>query len=121
MATLRNVTHRTRLAGLLIIALLLLLLILVLLLLVLILLILLILILLILILVLILLILILVLLLILLLLLLLLLLFGGLTIALQDPLFVKWKPTVVNWLFAAAFAVSPYIGGKSIPERLFGA
>ena len=29
--------------------------------------------------------------------------FGGLTLALQDPIFVMWKPTLVNWLFALVF------------------
>ncbi|MEJ2309516.1 MAG: septation protein A [Gammaproteobacteria bacterium] len=51
----------------------------------------------------------------------LLLFFGGLTIALQDPLFVKWKPTVVNWLFAIGFLVVPLFGGKTLPERMMGA
>ena len=31
---------------------------------------------------------------------------GGLTIALNDESFIKWKPTIVNWLFALAFLVS---------------
>ncbi len=31
--------------------------------------------------------------------------FGGLTIYLQDDLFIKWKPTVINWLFGLAIAV----------------
>ena len=30
-----------------------------------------------------------------------LLLFGGLTVALRDPLFIQWKPSIVSWLFAA--------------------
>jgi intracellular septation protein len=45
---------------------------------------------------------------------------GGVTILLQDPLFIQWKPTVVNWLFAAAFLVSEYIGGKNLTERVMG-
>ena len=28
---------------------------------------------------------------------------GGLTVLLNDGWFIMWKPTVVNWLFAAAF------------------
>jgi intracellular septation protein len=28
--------------------------------------------------------------------------FGGITLALRNPLFIQWKVTVVNWLFAAA-------------------
>ena len=46
------------------------------------------------------------------------LLFGGLTLYLQDPLFLKWKPTVVNWLFAAAFLGSHVIGDKPLVERM---
>jgi intracellular septation protein len=47
--------------------------------------------------------------------------FGGLTLLLQDPTFVKIKPTIVNWLFAAAFVIAPFIGGKSLPQRLMQA
>lgn len=46
--------------------------------------------------------------------------FGGLTIALRDPLFVMWKPSVLNWLFAAAFFFSRYFGEKSLVERMMG-
>jgi intracellular septation protein len=31
--------------------------------------------------------------------------FGGATLWLEDEMFIKWKPTVVNWLFAVAFLV----------------
>jgi len=48
-------------------------------------------------------------------------LFGGLTLALQDDQFIKWKPTVINWLFAAAFLGSQFIGEKSFIERMLGA
>jgi len=37
---------------------------------------------------------------------------GGLTLYLRDKRFIMWKPTIINWLFAAAFAVSAYIGTK---------
>jgi intracellular septation protein len=50
----------------------------------------------------------------------LLVLFGGLTIALRDPIFVMWKPTIVNWLFAAAFLISQMIGERSLIERMMG-
>lgn len=50
----------------------------------------------------------------------LLIIFGGLTLALRDPLFIKWKPTVVNWLFAAVFLGSQFIGKKSMIERMMG-
>ncbi len=45
---------------------------------------------------------------------------GGLTVFLNDGWFIMWKPTVVNWLFAAAFFGSHLIGQKPIIERLLG-
>jgi len=50
----------------------------------------------------------------------LLLLFGGLTLALRDPIFVMWKPTMVNWLFAVVFLGSQFIGEKTLAERMMG-
>jgi len=44
--------------------------------------------------------------------------FGGMTLALHDPIFVMWKPTLVNWLFALAFLGSQFIGGKTVIERM---
>ncbi len=44
--------------------------------------------------------------------------FGGLTLLLQDPVFIKWKPTVINWLFAVVFMGSAWIGNKSMIERM---
>jgi len=32
--------------------------------------------------------------------------FGGATLALQDETFIKWKPTVLYWLFACALAIA---------------
>jgi intracellular septation protein len=46
--------------------------------------------------------------------------FGGMSIALQDPIFVMWKPTLVNWLFAAAFVGSQWIGQRTLIERMMG-
>jgi len=48
----------------------------------------------------------------------LLLVFGGLTLILKDPVFIKWKPTVINWLFATAFLGSHWIGSKPLVERM---
>lgn len=50
----------------------------------------------------------------------LLIVFGGLTIGLRDPIFVMWKPTLVNWLFALAFLGTAYIGERPLVERLMG-
>lgn len=48
----------------------------------------------------------------------LLLVLGGATLLLQDETFVKWKPTVVNWLFGLAFLGSQWIGNKTLIERM---
>jgi intracellular septation protein len=45
---------------------------------------------------------------------------GGTTIVLADPDFLKWKPTVLNWLFAAAFFGSFFVGEKTLIERAMG-
>ncbi|MCG8429001.1 MAG: septation protein A [Chromatiales bacterium] len=52
--------------------------------------------------------------------LLLLIVFGGMTLLLRDPLFIKWKPTVVNILFGLVFIGSQFIGKKTIVERMMG-
>jgi intracellular septation protein len=44
--------------------------------------------------------------------------FGGLTLLLRDPTFIKWKPTVVNWLFAAAFLLSQMFMDRSLLRRM---
>ena len=44
--------------------------------------------------------------------------FGGITLALDDPIFLKWKPTIVNWLFALVFLGSQFVGAKNIVRRL---
>jgi intracellular septation protein len=52
--------------------------------------------------------------------LLLILLLGGATLWLQDEIFIKWKPTAVNWLFGIVFLGSHYIGQKPLIERMLG-
>ena len=47
--------------------------------------------------------------------------FGGATLLLKDEMFIKWKPTVLNWMFAAAFLGSQYIGKKNLAERMLTA
>ena len=46
-------------------------------------------------------------------------LFGGLTIALRNETFIQWKPTVVNWLLAAALLGGHFMG-KNLLEKLLG-
>lgn len=45
---------------------------------------------------------------------------GGITIYLQDPMFIKWKTTFVEWAFALAFLGSQFIGKKNFVERMMG-
>ena len=52
--------------------------------------------------------------------LLILIVFGGLTLILRDPVFIKWKPTVVNWLFGLSFFGSQFIGERTLVERMMG-
>jgi len=46
---------------------------------------------------------------------------GGLTLALHAKSFVMWKPTVVNWAFAAIFLGSHFIGKQPLIRRLLSA
>lgn len=46
--------------------------------------------------------------------------FGGATLLLHDPVYIKWKPTVVDWLFAAAFLGSRVLTGKTLTEHTMG-
>ena len=48
-------------------------------------------------------------------------LFGGATLLLQDEMFIKWKPSVINWLFGVAFLGSQFIGKKSLIQRMLDA
>ncbi len=43
---------------------------------------------------------------------------GGATLLLRDEAFIKWKPTVVNWLFAAAFLASQLVGRRPLVQRM---
>jgi intracellular septation protein len=46
---------------------------------------------------------------------------GGATLYLQDEQFIKWKLTIIEWLFGAAFLVSQFVGKKTFIERMMGA
>ena len=50
----------------------------------------------------------------------LLLVFGGATLALKDPVFIQWKPTAINWLFALVFLGSLMVGDKPLIQRMMG-
>ena len=48
------------------------------------------------------------------------LIFGGLTLLIHDATFIKWKPTIVSWLFAGAFLASQYMKGPTLVQRMMG-
>jgi len=43
---------------------------------------------------------------------------GGGSLLLDNDLIFKWKPTVLNWVFAMIFLGSQYIGDRTIVQRL---
>lgn len=45
---------------------------------------------------------------------------GGLTLAFRDGMFIQWKPTLVNWLLAAAVVGSQFLGERNLLERMLG-
>lgn len=47
--------------------------------------------------------------------------FGGMTLYFHNPIFVKWKPTVVFWLFGVVLFLSHFIGKKPIMRRMLEA
>jgi intracellular septation protein len=46
--------------------------------------------------------------------------FGGATLWLQNEAFIKWKPTVLYWLFGVVLLVSQYLLGKNLMQKLLG-
>jgi len=47
-------------------------------------------------------------------------LFGSVTLLLHDETYLKWKAPVINWIFAAAFLGSLYIGQQPLVQRMMG-
>lgn len=46
------------------------------------------------------------------------LILGSATLFFHNELFIKWKPTVVEWAFALVFFGSQYFGKKNLTERM---
>lgn len=44
--------------------------------------------------------------------------FGGMTLLLHDRTFIMWKPSIVNWLFAAVFLASQFVGEQPLVQRM---
>ncbi|MBM3374137.1 MAG: septation protein A [Betaproteobacteria bacterium] len=47
--------------------------------------------------------------------------FGGATLLLRDETFIKWKPTVLYWLFAAVLLVSQLVWRKNLIQAMMAA
>ena len=45
---------------------------------------------------------------------------GGATIIIHDDVFIRWKPTVVYWVFSLILFGTHFIGDKTAAERLMG-
>ena len=45
---------------------------------------------------------------------------GSATLLFKNPIFIKWKPTAVYWLFAVTFALSQYMGKEPILKKAMG-
>lgn len=50
-----------------------------------------------------------------------LLIFGGLTVYFNNGLFIKWKPTIINWVFALILTASHLIWKQNLIKKLFDA
>ncbi len=46
---------------------------------------------------------------------------GGATLYLRDEQFIKWKLTIIEWLFGLAFLGSQFFAKKTFIERMMGA
>lgn len=44
--------------------------------------------------------------------------FGGMTLYFHDPIFVKWKPTIIFWIFALLIMGSQLFTKKTMMQRL---
>lgn len=45
------------------------------------------------------------------------LIFGGMTLYFHNPIFVKWKPTIIYWIFGVILFFSHFIGPKPLMQR----
>lgn len=46
--------------------------------------------------------------------------FGGATLLLHDEVFIKWKPTVLYWLFAIVLSGAELLAGKNLIRSVMG-
>lgn len=45
-------------------------------------------------------------------------LFGGMTLYFHNPIFVKWKPTIIFWIFAIVILITQIFTKKPLMQRL---
>jgi len=48
-------------------------------------------------------------------------LLGGATLYLHNETFIKWKPTIVDWVFGGLFLATQLLRGRPLVERMMGA
>lgn len=46
------------------------------------------------------------------------LIFGGMTLYFHNPIFVKWKPSIIFWIFGIVLLLSHFFGKKVIIQRM---
>ncbi len=46
--------------------------------------------------------------------------FGTPTLILHDPMFIKWKVSVLYWIFAIVFLITQWVGKEPMIQRLMG-
>lgn len=44
--------------------------------------------------------------------------FGGMTLYFHDPIFIKWKPTVVFWMLGIVFFATQFFGAETLTQRI---
>lgn len=43
---------------------------------------------------------------------------GTITIILKNEIFIKWKPSIIYWLFSLVFLISQFVSSKPIVQRM---
>ncbi len=46
--------------------------------------------------------------------------FGSMTLLIRNPLFIQWKPTIVNWGFALVYWIVARFSRRTVMERVMG-
>jgi intracellular septation protein len=45
---------------------------------------------------------------------------GSATIIFHNPIYIKWKPTVINWILALVFLITQFFGKKPLIQKMAG-